>query len=50
VIAIGYEAAINNSEDDILIITDQTGSRRMELDLSNGNLSIEGSLTENATL
>jgi len=50
VIAIGHKAAQFNSENDIMIITDRNSNRRMELDLSNGNLSIEGSLNQNASL
>jgi len=49
-IAIGQEAGRNASTDDQLIITDRNGNRRMEMDLTNGNLSIEGSLTQNASL
>jgi len=49
-IAIGQEAGINAQTDDQLIITDQNGNRRLVMNLTNGNLSIEGSLTENATL
>lgn len=50
VIALGRQAAFNNSQNDIMIITDRDGNRRMELDLDNGNLSIEGSLNQNASL
>jgi len=50
VIAIGHEAAQFNSENDIMIITDQNGNRRMELDLDNGNLRIDGSLNQNASI
>jgi len=50
VIGFGFEAAKNNSQDDIMIITNRNGTRRMELDLSNGDLSIEGSLNQNAQL
>jgi hypothetical protein len=49
-IAIGQEAGINAQTDDQLIITDQNGNRRMVMDLTNGNLKIDGSLTQNATL
>jgi hypothetical protein len=49
-IAIGQEAGINAQTDDQLIITDRNGNRRLVMDLTNGDLSIEGSLTENATL
>jgi hypothetical protein len=49
-IAIGQEAGINAQTDDQLIITDRNGNRRMVMDLTNGNLEIDGSLTENATL
>jgi hypothetical protein len=49
-IAIGQEAGINAQTDDQLIITDRTGTRRMVMDLTNGDLKIDGSLTENATL
>jgi len=49
-IAIGQEAGINAQTDDQLIITDRNGNRRMVMDLTNGDLKIDGSLTENATL
>jgi hypothetical protein len=49
-IAIGQEAGINAQTDDQLIITDRNGNRRMVMDLTNGDLKIEGSLTQNATL
>jgi len=49
-IAIGQEAGINAQQDDQLIITDRNGNRRMVMDLTNGDLKIEGSLTQNATL
>jgi len=49
-IAIGQEAGINAQTDDQLIITDRNGNRRMTMDLTNGNLNIDGTLTENATL
>jgi len=49
-IAIGQEAGINAQTDDQLIITDRNGTRRMVMDLTNGNLNIDGTLTENATL
>jgi hypothetical protein len=49
-IAIGQDAGINAQTDDQLIITDRNGNRRMVMDLTNGDLSIEGSLTENASL
>jgi hypothetical protein len=49
-IAIGMEAGINAQTDDQLIITDRNGNRRMVMDLTNGNLKIDGTLTENATL
>jgi hypothetical protein len=49
-IAIGQEAGINAQQDDQLIVTDRNGNRRMVMDLTNGDLKIDGSLTENATL
>jgi len=49
-IALGQEAGINAQQDDQLIITDRNGSRRMVMDLTNGDLKIDGSLTENASL
>jgi len=49
-IAIGQQAGINAQTDDQLIITDRNGNRRMVMDLTNGNLNIDGTLTENATL
>jgi len=49
-IAIGQEAGINAQQDDQLIITDRNGNRRMVMDLTNGDLKIDGSLTENANL
>jgi hypothetical protein len=49
-IAIGQDAGINAQTDDQLIITDRNGNRRMVMDLTNGNLKIDGSLTQNATL
>jgi len=49
-IAIGQEAGINAQTDDQLIITDRNGNRRMVMDLTNGDLKIDGSLTQNATL
>jgi hypothetical protein len=49
-IAIGKEAGINAQTDDQLIITDRSGNRRMVMDLQNGDLKIDGSLTQNATL
>jgi len=49
-IAIGQEAGINAQQDDQLIITDRNGNRRMVMDLTNGDLKIEGSLTQNANL
>jgi len=49
-IGIGQEAGINAQQDDQLIVTDRNGDRRMVMDLSNGNLKIDGSLTQNATL
>jgi hypothetical protein len=49
-IAIGQEAGINAQTDDQLIITDRNGNRRMVMDLTNGNLKIDGSLTQNATV
>jgi len=50
VIAIGQEAGINAQTDDQLIITQRDGTRRMVMDLTTGDLSITGSLSENATL
>jgi len=49
-IAIGQEAGINAQQDDQLIVTDRNGNRRMVMDLTNGDLKIEGSLTQNANL
>jgi len=49
-IGIGQEAGINAQQDDQLIITDRNGNRRMVMDLTNGDLKIEGSLTQNANL
>jgi len=49
-IGIGQEAGINAQTDDQLIITDRNGNRRMVMDLTNGDLKIDGSLTENSTL
>jgi len=49
-IAIGQEAGINAQTDDQLIITDRNGNRRITMDLTNGNLNIDGTLTENASL
>ncbi|UXF49986.1 hypothetical protein 7841G3A7_11 [Haloquadratum phage sp.] len=49
-IGIGQEAGINAQTDDQLIITDRNGNRRMVMDLTNGDLKIDGSLTQNANL
>jgi len=49
-IAIGQDAGINAQTDDQLIITQRDGTRRMVMDLTTGDLSITGTLTENATL
>jgi len=49
-IAIGQEAGRNATTDDQLIITDRNGNRRLQMDLTTGDLSIEGSLTQNASL
>jgi len=49
-ILIGQQAGINNSEDDVLLITDRNGETRLKMDLTNGNMKIGGSLSENATL
>jgi len=49
-IAIGQEAGINAQQDDQLVVTDRNGNRRMVMDLTNGDLKIDGSLTQNATL
>jgi hypothetical protein len=49
-IAIGQKAGINAQTDDQLIITDRNGNRRMTMDLTNGNLNIDETLTENASL
>jgi len=49
-IAIGQEAGINAQQDDQLIVTDRNGNRRMVMDLTNGDLKIDGSLTQNANL
>jgi len=50
VIAIGFGAARNNSTDNLFVVTDRFGNRRMEMDLNNGDLKIDGSLTQNANL
>jgi hypothetical protein len=50
VIAIGRRAARNNSRDDLMIVSDQSGNTKMELDLATGDLKIDGTLTENASL
>lgn len=51
VIAIGArDAGSGNSDNDVLLITDQNGNLRAKMDLTNGDFEIEGSLTENATL
>jgi hypothetical protein len=50
IIAIGQDAGINAQTDDQLIITQRDGTRRMQMDLTTGDLSITGTLTENATL
>jgi len=49
-IAIGQEAGRNATTDDQLIITQRDGTRRMVMDLTTGNLSITGTVNENATL
>jgi len=49
-IAIGQDAGINAQQDDQLIVTDRNGNRRMVMDLTNGDLKIDGSLTQNANL
>jgi hypothetical protein len=49
-IAIGQEAGRDATTDDQLIVTDRNGTRRMVMDLTNGDLKIGGSLTENASL
>ncbi|AFH21634.1 hypothetical protein OSG_eHP6_00005 [environmental Halophage eHP-6] len=49
-IAIGQQAGINAQQDDQLIITDRNGNRRMVMDLTNGDLKIDGSLTQDANL
>jgi len=49
-IAIGQHAGENAQTDDQLIITQRDGTRRMVMDLTTGDLSITGTLTENATL
>jgi hypothetical protein len=49
-IAIGRDAGINAQTDDQLIITDRSGNRRMVMDLTTGDLKIEGTLTENVSL
>jgi hypothetical protein len=50
VIALGANAGSSASTDDQFIVTDRNGSRRMVMDLTNGNLKIDGTLTENVTL
>jgi len=49
-ISIGQQAGADAQTDDQLIVTDRNGNRRMVMDLTNGDLQIEGSLTQNATL
>jgi hypothetical protein len=49
-IAIGQAAGTTATIDDQLIVTDRNGTRRMVMDLTNGNLKIDGSLTQNASL
>jgi hypothetical protein len=49
-IAIGQEAGRDATTDDQLIITDRNGNRRAVMDLTNGDLKIDGGITENATL
>jgi len=49
-IGIGRKAGIDAQQDDQLIITDRNGNRRMVMDLTNGDLKIDGSLTQNANL
>jgi hypothetical protein len=43
-IAIGQDAGINAQTDDQLIITQRDGTRRMEMDLTTGDLDITGKL------
>jgi hypothetical protein len=50
IIGIGQFAGDAATTDDQLIITDRAGNRRMVMDLTNGNLEIDGTLTENVTL
>jgi hypothetical protein len=50
VIALGFKSATTNTQDDVLIVTNQNGAPRMKMDLTNGDLSIEGSLNQNANL
>jgi hypothetical protein len=49
-IAIGQAAGVDAQTDDQLIITQRDGTRRMVMDLTTGDVSITGSLTENATI
>jgi hypothetical protein len=49
-IAIGQEAGNNAQSDDRLIITDRDGNRRLEMDLTTGDMTIEGTLTQNGSL
>jgi hypothetical protein len=49
-IYIGKFAGAANSRDNVVIISDRNGNTRAEIDLTNGDLKIEGSLTQNASL
>jgi len=49
-ICLGFRAGKNAQTDDQLIITQRDGTRRLVMDLTTGDLSITGELTENASL
>jgi hypothetical protein len=49
-IYIGQSAGETNSQDDVAIIADKNGNARAEIDLATGDMTIEGSLTQNGTL
>ena len=49
-ICLGVKAGQNAQTDDQLIITQRDGTRRMVMDLTTGDLSITGELTENENL
>jgi hypothetical protein len=49
-IYIGQTAGVTNSRDDVAIISDKNGNARAEIDLATGDMTIEGSLTQNGSL